>query len=116
MPSRGAHARGCRDRHAHAHDHARASGGCRGPRGPNVLRAIASLRDSGRNADASNMLLHTEDAPSVPAPICSGDQLAPNIPRPKRNPEWEAVQDPRKRRPVAESRYTPILALNSVRQ
>ena len=47
------HPPGRRDGDAAAHDHGLANGHCRGPRGPSVLRAIPSLPDSGRNADAS---------------------------------------------------------------
>ena len=77
--SLGAHAHGRRGRHAPGHDHGRADDRCRGPRGPNALRAIPSLRDSGRNADVSSMPLQTEDAPNVPGPTGSGDPSEPNI-------------------------------------
>jgi len=74
-----AHARGHRDRDAPAHGHDRANGPCRGPRGPNVLRAIPSLRDSGRSADATSRPLQREDAPNVPAPTCNGGPPVSNI-------------------------------------
>jgi hypothetical protein len=74
------------------HDDGRANGRCHGPRGPSVLRAIASLRGSGRNADASSMPLQMEDAPNVPGPTCNGDPLASNTPLSKRLPRLEAAQ------------------------
>jgi hypothetical protein len=95
--SRGAHAHGRRDHHAPAHDRGRANGRCRGPRGPNALRAIPSLRDSGRNADASSMPLQTEDAPNVPGPTCNGDPTAPNIRLSKRSPRLAAARALHKR-------------------
>ena len=91
--SRGPHAR--RD-HDGARDHARANGHCRGPRGPNALRGIPSLRDSGRSADAPSMPLQTEDAPSVPGPTCNGDPPGSNSPRSRRDLPQEAVQALRK--------------------
>jgi len=94
--SRG-HALGCRHHHASAYDHARANGRCRDPRGPNVLRAIPSLRDSGRSADGSSMPLHTADAPSVRRPTCNGDPPVSNILRSKRSRRWEAAQTLHKR-------------------
>jgi hypothetical protein len=95
--SRGAHAHGRRDHHAPAHDRGRANGRCRGPRGPNALRAIPSLRDSGRNADASSMPLQTEDAPNVPGSTCNGGQPAPNIRLSKRSPRLAAARALHKR-------------------
>jgi hypothetical protein len=114
--SLGAHALGRRDHHAPAHDHGSANGRCRGPRGPNALRAIPSLRDSGRNADVSSMPLQTEDAPNVPGPTCNGGSMAPNIRLSKRSPRLGAAQAPHKRSPVADSRCTPKSALNSARR
>ena len=70
---------GLRDRDAPAHDHDRANGPCRGPRGPNVLRGIPSLRDSGRSADATSRHLQREDAPNVPGPTCNGGPPVSNI-------------------------------------
>jgi len=81
--SRDAHVHGHRGHDVPARGHGRANGRRRGPRGPNALRAIPSLRDSGRNGDASSMPLQTEDAPNVPGPTCSGDPLAPNTRPPK---------------------------------
>jgi hypothetical protein len=114
--SRGAHARGLRVHHAPDHDHGRANGGYRGPRGPNVPRAIANLRDNGRNADASSMPPQTEDAPNVLGPTCSGDPRAPNIPLSKRSLRLEAAQPLRTRSPVAGSRCTRKPALSSARR
>jgi hypothetical protein len=108
---------GRRDHDGPGHDHARASGRCRGPRGPNGLRETPSLRDSGRSVDVSSMPLQTEDAPNVPGSTCNGDPLAPNILRSKRSPGWEAAAPaPHKRPLVARSRYTPKSALNSARR
>jgi hypothetical protein len=114
--SRGVRAHGRRDRRVLSHDHARANGRCRGPRGPNGLRAFASLRDSGRNAGASSMPLQTEDAPNVPGPTCSGDPPGSNIPQSKRSPCLEGAQRLHKRPLEAGFRCTPKFALNSACQ
>src|SRR5215813_734864 len=89
------------------HDHARANGRCRGPHDPNILRAIASLRDSGRSADASSMPLHTEDAPNVPGPTCNGDSPVTNILRSKRSRRRAVAKAPHRRSRVARYRCTP---------
>ena len=107
--------RGRRDRDAFVHDHDRANGRCRGPHCPNVLRAIPSLRGSGRSADASSMLLRTEDAPNVRAPTCNRDPPVSNILRAKKSPCPAAAQVPRRRSLVAESRCTPKSAPSSAR-
>jgi hypothetical protein len=114
--SRGVRAHGRRDRRVPSHDHARANGRCRGPRGPNGLRAFASLRDSGHNAGASSMPLQTEDAPNVPGPTCSGDPPVSNILQSKRSPCLEAAQRLHKRPLEAGFRCTPKFALNSASQ
>src|SRR5258705_5076908 len=108
-------------RHGRDHDgrddgHGLAGGRCRGPHGPNVPRAIPSLRDSGRNADASSTPLHMEAGPSVPGPTCNGGQRVPNIHPPRRNLELEAVHTPHSGSAVAGSRCTPKSGLNSARQ
>ena len=100
---------------APAPDHGLANGRCRGPLGPNVLRAPASLRDSGRSADASSVRPQTEDAPNVPGSTCNGDPPASNILLSKRSPRSEAARALRRRSPAAGSRCTPKSALNSAR-
>ena len=115
-PTCGRISRGPRARDGPALDHGRANGRCRGPRGPNVLRATPSLRDSGRSADASSMPLQTGDAPNVPGPTCNGDPPVPNSPRSKRSLRWEAAPAPHTRPLVAVSRCTPKFALNSGRK
>lgn len=107
---------GRRDRDGPAHDRGRANGRCRGPRGPNVLGATPSLRDSDRSADGSSMPLQTGVGPNVPGPTCSGDPPVPNSRLSKRNLRWEAVQAPHRRPQVAVSRCTPKSVLNSARR
>jgi hypothetical protein len=114
--SRGARAHGRRGHHARARDRGLANGDCRGPRGPNGLRAFPSLLGSGRSVDASNRLLHTEDAPNVPEPTCNGGPLGSNIRLSKRSPRLVVVQAPHKRSLVAASRCIRKSALNSARR
>jgi hypothetical protein len=104
-----------RDDDAPAHDHGPANGHCRGPRGPNALRASPSLPDSGRSADVSSMPLQREDAPNFPEPSCNGDPPVSNILRSKRSPRREAVRALHKRSLVAGSRCKPKSALNLAR-
>jgi len=98
------------------HDHGLAGGHCRGPHGPNVPRAFASLLGSGHNADDSSMPLHREDGPSVPGPTCNGDQPVPNIHPPRRSLDLDAVPTPHSGSGVAGFRCTPQSVLNSARQ
>src|SRR6266852_8683360 len=81
-------------------------GRCRGPHGPNVPRAFASLLGSGHNADDSSMPLHMEADPSVLGPTCNGDQRVPNILPPRRSLDLEAVHTPHSGSAVAGSRCT----------
>ena len=105
-----------RDHDGRDHDHGLPGGRCRGPHGPNVPRAFASLRGNGHNADDSNMPLHMEDGPSVPGPTCNGDQLVPNIHPPRRSLDLESVHTPHIGSAVAGPRCTPKSVLNSGRQ
>jgi len=107
---------GRRDHDGRDHDRGLGGGRCRGPHGPNVPRAFASLRDSGRSADGSSMPLHMEDGPSVPGPTCNGDQPVPNIHPPRRSLDLEAAPTPHSGPVVAGSRCTPKSGLNSARQ
>ena len=111
-----AHRPGRHDGHAAAHDHGPANGHYRGLRGPSILRAIPSLRDSGRSGDASSRPPHTEDAPNVPAPTCSGDPPVSNILRSTRIPGPKEVRALHKRLRVAQSRCTPKSVLKPARQ
>jgi len=109
-----AHPPGRHDGDAAVHDRGPADGHCRGPRGPSILRAIPSLADSGRSADASSRLPQMEGAPNVPAPTCNDDLPVSNILRSKRIPGREEVRALHKRLLEAGSRYTPKSVLNSV--
>jgi len=97
-------------------DHGLASGRCRGPHGPNVPRALASLLGSGHNADDSSTPLHTEGGPTVPGPTGNGDQRVPNILPSRRSLDLESVHVPHTGSPVAGLRCTLKSVLNSARQ
>ena len=116
--SRGPHSHVRRDPGGPARDHVRAGGHCRGPHGPNILRAIASLRGSGRSADASSMPLQTEDVPNVPEPTCSGDPPESNTLRSKRSPKRVVPQAPHRPSLAAVFQCTPksASAQNSARR
>src|SRR5215471_11605362 len=116
LPPVSVHPPGRHDGDVSVHDHAPASGRCRGPRGPSILRAIPSLRDSGRSADASSRPPHTEDAPNVPAPTCNDVLPVSNILRSKRIPRQEEARALHKRLRVAQSRCTPKFVLNPASQ
>ena len=114
--SRGLHGRGRRDHDGHAHDRGRANGRCHDLRGPSVLRAIPTLAGSGRNGDASSMLLQTEDAPNVRAPTCNDDPPVPNIPQSKRTQPREAARVLHRQPLAGAPRCTPKFAPNSERR
>src|SRR5215467_2557679 len=116
VPTVSAHPPGHRHGDVPARDHGAANGHCRGSRDPNVLRAIPSLPDSGRSADASSMLLQPEDVPNVPAPTCSGGPPVSNILRSTRIPGPEEARALHKRLLVAGSQCIPKSVLNSARR
>jgi hypothetical protein len=109
--------------HGHGRDHGDrdlddglARGRRRGPHGPNVPRAFASLPGNDRNADGSSMPLHREGGPNVPGPTCNDGHLAPNTLPPRRSLALESAHVPRTGSPVAGSQYTLRSALKSARQ
>src|SRR6266852_2846572 len=88
------------------HGRGLAGGHCRDPHGPNVLRAFASLRGSGHNADDSSMPLQMEAGPNVRGPTDTDDQLVPNIHPPRRSLDLESVHTPHSGSAVVAPRCT----------